>query len=227
MLTNRLETVKNLVEKSDTVFDVGTDHGYVPISLIKEKRANRVIAADINIGPLDNAKKNIRLAGLSEKIELRLGSGICPMQKDEADTVIIAGMGGILISEILNESYEKAQCVNKFILQPMYSQDYLRKYLINNGFKIVKEILSKENEKIYNILVVTPGKEEKNYDNESFLILGHPDNHNKDDIYNYYIKLRTKQALNVLDKLNNAKSDKEEDKNRLKTFLLDVEKYYE
>ena len=163
MLTERLEKIKNLVEKSNIVLDVGTDHGYVPISLINEKRASKVIAADINEGPLKNAQKNIRLAGLSEVIETRLGSGLVPLKKGEADTVIIAGMGGILIADILKESYEKAIIAEKLILQPMYSQEVLRAYLIENGFEIIKEYLVRENDKIYNILESKPGKEKRNY----------------------------------------------------------------
>lgn len=227
MLTERLQTVKNLVENSDVVLDVGTDHGYVPISLIMEKRANKVIAADINKGPLLNAKKNIRLNGLIDKIELRLGGGMTPVELGEIDTVIMAGMGGILIADIIKESYDKACAVKKLILQPMYSQDYLRKYLVENGFRIKKEYLARENEKIYNIIEAMPGKEEKDYSKESFLILGRPENFDKDDNYTFYIDKRKAQAKKVLLSLESAKIDKEEDKRKLKELLKDVEEYYD
>ena len=226
MLTNRLETVKNLVENSNTVFDVGTDHGYVPISLINEKRAKKVIAADINKGPLDNAEKNIRLAGLTNEIELRLGSGMVPMKDGEADTVVIAGMGGILISDIIKESYDKALKVKRFILQPMYSQDFLRNYLINNGFKITNEYLSRENEKVYNIIVATPGKEEKDYSNNAFVVFGHPDNHIKNEVFKYYIEKRKNHLTNVYQSLKMAKTDKEEEINNTKNLLSALEEYY-
>lgn len=226
MLTERLQTVKNLVKNSNVVLDVGTDHGYVPISLIMEKRATKVIAADINKGPLVNAEKNVRLNGLCDKIELRLGGGMTPIEKGEADTVIMAGMGGILIADIIKESYEKATAAKKLILQPMYSQDYLRKYLIENGFRIDREYLAKESEKIYNILEVSPGNEEKDYSRESFIILGRPDNFEKDDNYTYYINKRKKQAEKVLDSLKCAKSEMNEEKNKLRELLKDVEVYY-
>lgn len=226
MLTNRLETVKNLVKNSKCLLDVGTDHGYVPISLIMEKRAEKVIGADINKGPLDNAKKNVALAGLLEKIELRLGSGMVPAKLNEVDTVIIAGMGGILIADIIKESYEKAQSTDKLILQPMYSQDALRSYLVNNNFKIIKEYLAKENEKIYNIIEVAVGCEEKDYSKKSFLLLGHPDNFIKDENYFYYIEKRKSHYKKVLENLKNAKIDKEEEKDNLRELLSDLEKYY-
>lgn len=226
MLTVRLETVKNLVNNADCVFDVGTDHGYVPISLINEKKAKKVIAADINEGPLKNAEKNIRFAGLSNKIELRLGSGMVPLEDGEADTVIIAGMGGILIADIIKESFEKAKKVRKFILQPMYSQDFLRKYLLDNGFEITGEYLARENEKIYNIITVAFGNEKKDYTNETFLVMGHPEKFEKNDDFKYYIEKRKSHAENVLKNLKKAKTDKENEIKQTEKFLLDLEEYY-
>ncbi len=226
MLTERLLKVKNLVEKSNTVLDVGTDHGYVPISLITEKRAEKVIAADINEGPLKNADKNIRLAGLSEFIELRLGSGLVPVQKGEADTVIIAGMGGILIADILKESYQKVIDVKRLILQPMYSQEILRKYLIENGFEIIKEYLVKENEKIYNIIDAKPGKEKRSYDEESFLKFGHPEIIDRDETYYHYIEKRKNHAVKLYESLKKAKQPKEDEMESVRQLIEDLEKYY-
>ena len=226
MLTERLEKIKNLVEKSNIVLDVGTDHGYVPISLINEKRASKVIAADINEGPLKNAQKNIRLAGLSKVIETRLGSGLVPLKKGEADTVIIAGMGGILIADILKESYEKAIMAEKLILQPMYSQEVLRAYLIENGFEIIKEYLVRENDKIYNIIESKPGQENRNYDKESFLKLGHPDIFDRDDTFYMYVNKRKQHFIKLFESLNKAQQPKEEELLSAKQLIEDLEKYY-
>ncbi len=226
MLTERLLKVKNLVEKTNTVLDVGTDHGYVPISLITEKRAKKVIAADINEGPLKNAEKNIRMAGLSDYIELRLGSGLVPVEKGEADTVIVAGMGGILIADILKESYEKAIAVKKLILQPMYSQEILRKYLIENGFEIIKEYLVRENEKIYNIIEAIPGTEKRSYSKECFLKFGHPEIIDRDDTYYSYIDRRKKHTIKLYESLKKAKQPKTDEISSVKQLLDDLEKYY-
>ena len=226
MLTERLITVKNCIENSNITLDVGTDHGYVPISLINEGRAKKVIAADINKGPLDNAEKNIRLNGLSDKIELRLGGGLTPVEKNEADSVIIAGMGGILISEILEESIEKAKLVSRLVLQPMNSQEDLRKYLLNNGFKIEKELLAQENEKIYNILLVSPG-EDSPYTKESYFYLGKPENFDKNELTRIYIEKRRKQFNDIINNLSSAKRDMSEEIAFYKEMLNDTEDFYD
>ncbi len=226
MLTERLTTVKNCIENSNITLDVGTDHGYVPISLINEGRAKKVIAADINIGPLDNAEKNIRLNGLSDKIELRLGGGLTPVEKNEADSVIIAGMGGILISEILEESIEKAKLVSRLVLQPMNSQEDLRKYLFSNGFKIEKELLAQENEKVYNILLVIPG-EDSPYVKESYFYLGKPENFDKNELTRIYIEKRRKQFNDIINNLSSAKRDMSEEIAFYKEMLKDTEGFYD
>lgn len=221
----RLKKIISLVKNSKVTLDVGTDHGYVPICLVNEKRAEKVIAADVNKGPLDNAERNIRLNGLSDKIELRLGGGLTPVRKGEADTVVIAGMGGILISDILEESYEKAVCMNKLILQPMNSQEILRKYLVKRGFMIVKEHLAREGEKVYNIIEAQPGQDIV-YDKESFYILGHYSKFDKSDIYDYYIEKYKKQSETVLKNLSASANDLEAEKRRFSELLKDMEDYY-
>lgn len=226
MLSERLITVKDCVENANTVLDVGTDHGYVPICLIEEKKADKVIAADINEGPLKNAEKNVRLNGLTDKIELRLGGGLTPVKKGEADTVIIAGMGGIMISEIIKESFEKAKEVKSFILQPMNSQEDLRRYLILNGFKITEEKIAKENEKIYNILKVINKKEEP-YEKEVYYYLGNPKYFDlKNDLTKLYVEKRRKQFKAIIDNLSSAKKDVKEEVEFYKKLLTDTEDFY-
>ena len=226
MLTKRLETIKNLVNNSKITVDVGTDHGYVPISLITEKRALKVIACDINKGPLNNARVNIQKAGLLEKIELRLGGGLVPCKTSEADTVIIAGMGGILIKDILEESYIKAQSSEKLILQPMNSQDVLREYLINNNFSIKYEHLAVEGEKIYNIIEVVPKKETKDYLKQSFLNFGNPQNFEKNEQFKIYTEKNIKRIERVLTNLIKAKNYDENEVEKLKNILAELEEYY-
>lgn len=226
MLTKRLETIKNLVNNSKITVDVGTDHGYVPISLITEKRALKVIACDINKGPLNNARANIQKAGLFKKIELRLGGGLVPCETGEADTVIIAGMGGILIMDILEESYIKAQSAEKLILQPMNSQDILREYLINNNFSIKNEHLAIEGEKFYNIIEVVPKKETKDYLKESFLNFGNPQNFEKNEQFKIYTEKNIKRIERVLTNLKKAKNYDENEVEKLKNILAELEEYY-
>lgn len=138
-ITERLKKCGAMVEKGSKIADVGTDHAYLPIYLIKEKKATHAIACDLREGPLENAKKNIKKFGLEEKIETRLSNGLENIKENEADEVIIAGMGGILISEILENCTWENKINKKFILQPMNHEKDLRVYLAKNGYETENE----------------------------------------------------------------------------------------
>lgn len=160
MLTPRLEAVLSGIT-GRTVADIGTDHAYIPIELIRNSLADSAVACDINAGPLAIAKANVEKHLLADKIELRLGSGIKPIAGGEVETVVIAGMGGILIRDILNDDIEKAHSFKEIILQPMNAQAELREFLADSGFCITDEDLAVEGFKVYNILKVCTGKMEK------------------------------------------------------------------
>ena len=155
MVTPRLECIINHTRGS-VIADIGCDHAYVPIRLIQDKRADRVIASDLNEGPLNIAKQNIEKYELSEKIETRLGSGLSILSPGEADVIIIAGMGGEMIEKILKCDNKIAK-KSRLILQPMNSQYELRKFLISNGYKIISEDMALEGFKIYNIIEAEAG----------------------------------------------------------------------
>lgn len=162
MITPRLEMIlRNVTGKSCA--DIGTDHAYIPIKLAE--KGIKVIATDIRPGPLKTAAENVKKHGTD--IELRLGGGLTTIKKGEVETVIIAGMGGEMIENIINESIETAKCCT-LVLQPMNSQCELRKYLEKNGFKITAEDIAVEGHKIYNLIVAESGtpnkyKDEINY----------------------------------------------------------------
>jgi len=158
-LSPRLKAIAGLVDKNSIVADIGTDHGYIPVYLVENNISNKVIASDINEGPLESAISYVKKKKLTDNIELRLGNGIKTINEFEVDTCIIAGMGGILISEILESSKGIARTIEKFILQPMVASYELRKYLYENNYKIAKETLAKENERYYKILLVEHGKD--------------------------------------------------------------------
>lgn len=159
-LTARLQKIADQVSAGNSVADIGTDHGYIPIYLLKNKISPFVIAGDINEKPLKRAENNIKSHNLSHNIETRLGSGLSILKPKEVNTVIIAGMGGLLITELLEDSKAIVEKLNTLILQPMQAQSELRKYLINNGFTIEKDILVKEDHHIYEIIVAGLGKQE-------------------------------------------------------------------
>ena len=151
-LTDRLLKIASLVSKGKTIADIGTDHGYIPVYLLNKGTIPFAILADVNKGPLENARKEVKYNNLTDKTDLRLGSGIEVLKKGEVDEIIIAGMGGILISELLEANKEVAHSVDKLILQPMQAQEELRKYLLGNGYEIVNEVLVKEDFRIYEII---------------------------------------------------------------------------
>ena len=155
MLTPRLELIYEKITGKKAA-DIGTDHAYIPIELIKSGRCQKVIASDIKPGPAEIAAKNIKNEGLD--IEVRLGGGLSVLRTGEVDDIIIAGMGGKLICSILEENMEVAKSA-RLILQPMNSQWELRKFLLENGFGIESEDLALEGFKVYNVLVCSFGRE--------------------------------------------------------------------
>ena len=140
-LSIRLKTVAEAVTKGNRVADVGTDHGYVPIYLVKNNLSPAGIAMDVNKGPLEKAQEHIREEKLGGKIATRLGNGLAPLEPGETDTVIIAGMGGDLICKILKAKPEFLIEGKEFILQPQSEWFKIRRLLKEY---LEKEIVKKE-----------------------------------------------------------------------------------
>jgi len=156
-LSPRLLAVANLVPKCSVVADIGTDHAYVPIYLIEHGRACFAIASDVVEGPAMRAKENIAKHNLCDKIDVRIGNGL--EKVENADVIIIAGMGGKLICDIISESRPIIDTVQMLILQPMTAIYDVRRYLHINNFTITDEHLAQEDEKIYNVMAVKSGSE--------------------------------------------------------------------
>lgn len=190
-LSPRLKTIADLVTENSIVADIGTDHGYIPVYLIENNICQKVIASDINSGPLQSAKNFISSKNLLDKIDLRLGNGIETLKINEVDTCIIAGMGGMLISEILDNNKKIAKSIKRFILQPMVASDELRKYLYKNNYKIVNEKLSKEDERYYEIIVVEHGNDK--IEDEIYFEIGKKLIDNKDPLLLKFIEKKLKK----------------------------------
>ncbi len=148
-LSNRLFAVASLVKGGGIIADIGTDHGYLPIALVKAARVSGAIAADVNKGPLENARKSVEDESLSDKITLRLSDGLRQFKEDEADEIIFAGMGGTLIAEKLRETPWAKNINIHFIFQPQSRAEDLRRFLYENGFEIQKEIATHEGRRYY------------------------------------------------------------------------------
>lgn len=155
-LTDRLQVLADEVKQNETMADIGTDHGFLPIYLWENEISPKVIMADISPGSLDKARANCYELYPEEKFDLRLGNGIQVLENGEVDAVVIAGMGGKLMTQILGEDLEKSKSFGRLILQPRNGQAKLRSWLLENGFSIIKESLVRENKYICEIITVVP-----------------------------------------------------------------------
>ncbi len=153
-LSKRLNWILEYVDKCNTVMDVGTDHGYIPIYLVKNKIVEKAIASDINKDPLQKAKINASLDGVIDKIDLRLGGGLSLLKKNEVQGVIIAGMGGNLIRDILEKDINKVRKLDYLILQPAQNPEVLREYLYNSNYEILNEDLCFDEGQFYELFKV-------------------------------------------------------------------------
>jgi tRNA (adenine22-N1)-methyltransferase len=208
-LSERLKFIMENVEKTKVLADIGTDHGYIPIYAVKNNIVNKAIACDINKEPLDKAKLNCILENVDENVEFRLGNGLKVLDEEEVDVVIIAGMGGNLIRDILEEDIDKVKSLDYLVLQPAQNPEILREYLYNNEYEVINEDLCYEENKYYELFKVRK-KEEENTKLDSiyyeisprFLMSKHPllkgylemklENYNK---INSFIKEDTVNAL--------------------------------
>ncbi|NLL04687.1 MAG: SAM-dependent methyltransferase [Clostridiaceae bacterium] len=153
VLKGRIKFIANMIPECTILSDIGTDHAYIPIYSVKNQICKKAIACDIGEGPVAVANRNIKRHGMEDRVVTRIGSGFKPISEEELDVCVIAGMGGILITEILQEDINKAKKANKLILQPMNCIELVREWLYLNGFEITDEGLINEGFRIYNVIV--------------------------------------------------------------------------
>lgn len=159
-LSKRMEAVVNMVSpQSFTIADVGCDHAYVSIALMQRQLADKVIAMDVRTGPLDIAQRNVKEAGYSDVIDIRLGDGLERLEPGEVDAVIIAGMGGLLMKGILERGLHII-CNDKkrpvLILQPQSDLKEVRMFLYRHEYHIVCETMLVEDGKYYTVMKAEP-----------------------------------------------------------------------
>lgn len=153
-LSQRLQAVADLAEDAGVVADVGTDHGYIPLFLIACGKAQRAIAMDINEGPLQRAREHIRQYNQQERIETRLSDGLSKLRPGEAQTIVIAGMGGALMKRILTEGEATAHAADCLVLQPQSELPMFRRFLVEYGYRILREDMVYEDGKFYSMMAV-------------------------------------------------------------------------
>lgn len=140
MLETRLAHLAAMVDENTRLADIGTDHAYLPIDLVKSGKIQFAIASDVAKGPLDNAKTDILEAGLSNQIQTRFGSGLETIKpEDKIETVVIAGMGGKLMTDLLEAAKEKGELYPTLILEPNIGEPGVRKWLMEHNYQIIQE----------------------------------------------------------------------------------------
>ncbi|MGL5417140.1 MAG: tRNA (adenine(22)-N(1))-methyltransferase [Clostridium sp.] len=212
-LSKRLEKILENVDETECLLDVGTDHGYIPIEAIKRGLAKKAIAADINKDPLDKAKLNAIFEGVDESIEVRLGNGLDVIDSNEVSTVVIAGMGGNLIRDILEKGKDKIKNT-EIILLPAQNPEVLRKYLYTNGYKILKEDLCLDEEIFYEIFKVKVSSEEKTELEEIYYEISPVLIRDKNSLMKEFLEAKKEKAnrilKNIVDESETAKLRRKE-----------------
>lgn len=155
-LKRRLAAIAEKIPAGATIADIGTDHAYLPVFLVQNELVSKAVAVEVHQGPYLSAKETIDFLGLQDKISLRFGNGLAVINPGEADTVVIAGMGGKTILEILMINPVTTQSLNRLILQPMIGADLVRRWLVQHGWYIMDESLAIE-DRIYEIIVAKQG----------------------------------------------------------------------
>ncbi len=152
-LSERLQLIADQIELGETMADIGTDHGFLPIYLKRSGICPKVTLTDVSQGSLDKAREDCAKFAPGEEFDFRCGSGLSVLTPGEVDAVVIAGMGGILMSDIIREDLDVAKTVGHFILQPRRHPSYLRYQLYDMGFDMDRELLVRERKYIWEIMV--------------------------------------------------------------------------
>lgn len=148
-LDPRLSSVAALVRQGSRVADIGTDHAYLPVFLLQTGVSPSAVAADLRKMPLENAKRTVEAYSLCEKITTVLSDGLDSIDPESCDDIVIAGMGGLLITELISRTLWLKNSRFRLVLQPMSHAEDLRRFLFENGFEIIEERCSQDGRHCY------------------------------------------------------------------------------
>jgi len=224
ILTPRLLKIAQMVNYAYAA-DIGTDHAKLPVYLIENNICKKVIASDVADGPVSSCRKTVTQSGFENCIDIRKGDGLASLKKNETETIIIAGMGGDLISYILEKDSQIAAAAKEIILQPMTHIIQLRKFLHDNCFAVIDEVLVREKEKIYTIIKVKKG--DCQYKSEMDYILSPVLLKNKDQLLSDLINRLIKKYKAELLGLKKASNPDDNAVKQIVFILENLEKIYE
>lgn len=218
-LSDRLEKILALSGKCTCLADIGTDHGFIPIEAVRRGIADRALACDVRKGPLERADQHVREAGLSEKVDCRLGDGLMPVKEREADSVVITGMGGMLMCRLLSEGQhvllsDGAAYVKQLILSPHSDIPEVRRAVAALNYGIADEDIVREEGKYYFYLSCVPSAKvsysDREYEFGPVLLKKRP------ELWLEYLKEKTERNESVLKKLDAAPDTEENRKTKEK-----------
>lgn len=154
IISKRLQFIATLINEKKLFADIGSDHAYLPCSICLKHKEARAIAGEVVQGPYNSAVETVRKYQLEDRIDVRLGSGLTVLnEEDEVSDIVIAGMGGTLISQILLADSEKLQRVERLIIQPNNNEQKVRETFLELGYVLTAEYILEENGLIYEILL--------------------------------------------------------------------------
>lgn len=203
-LSPRLAAVAGYVPPGATVVDIGTDHAYLPVFLVSKGLTPKVVACDVGRGPYNSAMETVRSAGLEKNIDVRLGDGFSVLAPGEVGTAVIAGMGGKTICRILESGGAVLEKLERLILQPMQDVPLVRRWLLENGWRLVDEEMVEEDKHYYIILVACPGREK--VENDIVLELGPRLLEKNGIVFKQYLEKAREEINAVLVEMHNART---------------------
>ena len=231
MLSKRLRQIAGLVTPGHRLADIGTDHAWLPVALCQEDMIPSAIATDLRSGPLRAAARHIRDAGLEDRIEVRQADGLQGLSAEEADTIVITGMGGRLIRGILEDGAEGLRGIPEWILGPQSETGELRSWLAVHGFRFADERMVEEDGKFYPILRMVPEDGPAERYTETELVAGPCLLRQRDPVLRRWLELRLHTLETILRGLEEQPgeraAERAEELRHERKLLREAEQVYE